>query len=288
MDALRELIQNETERTLRNSSCIFSLPVRVIEDLDDELYIVETIGTRMKYTVHNYSGSSVEIGEDVLLYFKGGTITNQSAYIGASLNKDSGGGGGGGGSDTRHAKIIYIDGDSSLKELSNDEAQICEVNFKALEETTVSLVFNTSIDSDTVGTATFKIYVDEELVTYAPKDTVCNGYTHCTFNLPIPVEEVGEHTIVITATGIGYTEQSKGFIHGQSIEPLDEYMTDENDYIYQVFSDHSETWFYIGTKKRIIMPTTLEGQPVTVVHATTFTETDVTSVRIPEGIHTIE
>ncbi len=285
MDVVRELIHNEAENVLNNSACIFSTPVRVVEDLDNELYVVETIATQSKYTVHNYSGSPVEIGEDVLLYFKGSVISNKSAYIGASLNKDSGGGGG---SDTRHAKIIYIDGENSLRELSNDETQICEVNFKALDETTVSLVFNTSINSDTVGTATFKIYVDEELITYAPKDTICNGYTHCTFNLPIPVEEVGEHTIVITATGIGYTEQIKGFIHGQSIEPLDEYMTDENDYIYQVFSDHSETWFYIGTKKRIIMPTTLEGQPVTVVHATTFTETDVTSVRIPEGIHTIE
>ena len=282
MDVVRELIHNEAENVLNNSACIFSTPVRVVEDLDNELYVVETIATQSKYTVHNYSGSSIEVGEDVLLYFKGSIISNKSAYIGASLNK-------GGGGNTKYSKIIYIMGDNTLTELTNTETQICEVNFKTLtDETTISLVFNTVIDSDTSGTAMFKIYLDDEIIDYVPTDTINIGYTHCTFNLPISIEEIGEHTISITATGIGYTEQIKGFIHGQSIEPMEELPTDENDYIYEVFNDHSETWFYIGTKKRIIMPLTLEGQPVTIVHATTFTETDVVSVRIPEGIRIIE
>ena len=64
--------------------------------------------------------------------------------------------------------------------------------------------------------------------------------------------------------------------------------TNENDYIYEVFEDHSETWFYIGSKKRVLMPTTLEDQPITIVHATTFNETAITGLKVPEGIQIIE
>lgn len=287
MDVVRELIHNEAENVLNNSACIFSTPVRVVEDLGDELYIIETIATQSKYTVHNYSGSPVEIGENVLLYFKGSVISSKSAYIGASLNKNSGGGGG---SDTRHAKIIYIESDNSLRVLSQEETKISEIGFKTLDKTTISLVFNAVVESNQIGTATFKVYVDNAAIDYIPVDNVNNGYTHCTFNVPLSFteEEIADHTIEINAVGVGEVTAIKCFVHGQSIELMDEYLTDENDYIYEVFADHSETWFYIGTKKRIIMPLTLEGQPVTIVHATTFTDKDITSVRIPEGIQIIE
>lgn len=65
--------------------------------------------------------------------------------------------------------------------------------------------------------------------------------------------------------------------------------TDENDYIYtSISNDHSETNLYIGPSKIIRMPTTLNGEPLTVVGMTTFGYQDMEKVKIPNGVTKIE
>lgn len=65
--------------------------------------------------------------------------------------------------------------------------------------------------------------------------------------------------------------------------------TDENDYIYTSMpNDHSETNLYIGPSKIIGMPTTLNGEPLTVVGMTTFGYQDMEKVKIPNGVTKIE
>ena len=89
MDAINELIKRETEKVLYGSTCIFSTPCRVIQRVNDELFEVETIANHTRYTVYNYSGSNIQENENVMLYYKGRVLSNQSAYIGAVLNKST-------------------------------------------------------------------------------------------------------------------------------------------------------------------------------------------------------
>lgn len=65
--------------------------------------------------------------------------------------------------------------------------------------------------------------------------------------------------------------------------------TTDDDYIYHAFTgDHSESLSYLGDFPIIKLPTTLGGEPLTVVGATTFGYKDLEKVIIPEGVETIE
>lgn len=65
--------------------------------------------------------------------------------------------------------------------------------------------------------------------------------------------------------------------------------TGEADYIYTYTpNDHSETLSYIGPYDIIGMPSTLNGEPLTVVGMTTFGYQDMKKVKIPNGVTKIE
>lgn len=104
---------------------------------------------------------------------------------------------------------------------------------------------------------------------------------------PNPDEE-GRPTPMPAVNPIMATVGDAISIKPDNTEYIGIYQTSEADYIYEVFADHSETWFYTGQHTSIRMPVTLEGQPLTIVHATTFNFTNVTRVEIPDGIEIIE
>lgn len=277
MDVVRELIHNEAENVLNNSACIFSTPVKVVEDLGDELYVIETIATQSKYTVHNYSGSPVEIGENVLLYFKGSVISNKSAYIGASLNKPS--------------TMTYIDSINSLESLSLTAKKISSFYFLVTASTTISLIFNVNIQSLNSGTATFTIIVDDNEYDYKPITNINEGYTHCAFSIPIPFEDVGVHKIEIKATGIGDITQVKAYMFGMNIVKNDWIITSDADYTYMtdmIDSNGKRSLRYISDYERIKTPTTLDGSPFLSIGYETFMTKNVTAVQIQAPVTTIE
>lgn len=272
MDSLIELIDNRIDKALNQSAHVNSLIGQVIAASNDR-YDVKLFTTGAVYNLPNYSGSDVNIGEQVYVYYSGGFLSNQTAYIGASLNKP--------------ALTTFIHGIAFLGSLSLTPKKIASVYFLNTAPTTINLVFNAVISSDSVGAVTFTILVDDEEYEYEPAVTANDGYTHCSFTLPVELSEISSHNIDIKASGVGAVTQIKVYIFGVSIAESDWTLTTENDYIYVIRDGEATLLKYIGAYKRIITPLTIEDNPVTAIYNTCFMNSAVEAVIISSGVETI-
>lgn len=90
MDALNKLIQKEAEKIINKSSSLFSAPCRIIEVLGNQKYRVQLVTSDAQYNLMNFSGSDLQVGESVQIFYRNNIISEQTAYIGASLTKESG------------------------------------------------------------------------------------------------------------------------------------------------------------------------------------------------------
>lgn len=90
MDAFGELVKQEAEKVVKNSACVFSAPARVISVEGNQKYKVQLITGDAQYILANYSGSDLYVGESVQIYYRNNCVSEQTAYIGSSLTKDSG------------------------------------------------------------------------------------------------------------------------------------------------------------------------------------------------------
>lgn len=90
MDAFGTLVRQEAEKVVKDSACVFSAPARVISVEGNQKYKVQLVTSDAQYILANYSGSNLEVGESVQIFYRNNFISEQSAYIGASLTKDSG------------------------------------------------------------------------------------------------------------------------------------------------------------------------------------------------------
>lgn len=277
MGALEELIQREIDKRLVKSALISTVPCRVIEELENETYMVQLITNKSRYTLVNYSGSPLTIGENVQVFYRGDIITPQSAYIGASLTKDNG--------------IGYIYGDNTTNISLNERVMVSEIIFDNKKETIANIVFNAVVGSNELGDYAFEIYVDDIKQDFDLIGTVVeNTFSPCSFVVPVEISEIGTHTVRIYGEGTGSIARIKSYVFGQNIFehiiPIEP--TSEEDYIYYLTGNHSETIRYIGSYENIVMPTTLGEKPLTIVGMTTFNYGDVQGVTIPEGITKIE
>ncbi len=84
MDSLLELIDRRIEKALAKSGYINSQLGQVVETGDD-VHKVKLFTTGAIYEIPNFSGSDVEQGQSVSVYWRGGFLSNQTAYIGAVL-----------------------------------------------------------------------------------------------------------------------------------------------------------------------------------------------------------
>ena len=90
MDAFGTLVRQEAEKVVKNSACVFSAPARVISVEGNQKYKVQLVTSDAQYILANYSGSDLYVGESVQIYYRNNNISEQTAYIGSSLTKDSG------------------------------------------------------------------------------------------------------------------------------------------------------------------------------------------------------
>lgn len=239
MGAFEDLVQREIDKRLAKSTLISTAPCRVIEVLDDEKYLVQLITNNSKIKLANYSGSPLEVGENVQVFYRGDIITQQSAYIGASLTKGGDGG-----------KDVYILGTKTLGSLTVTEKTFCNVAVKALKETTITLGFNANILGLTSGDYVFKFYVDSKQYDYVVKgNDVADKYENCNVILPISLT-VGEHIVEINGSGSGTVEDLKAFVSGQDITNGNVTIRQKADYTPFNFESLSTTlidWNISGT-----------------------------------------
>ena len=90
MDALNALIKQEAGKSIKDSNCVFSIPARVIAAYDNQKYRVQLITSDIEYTLYNYSGSDLYMGETVQVFYRNNYLSEQTAYIGAACTKSSG------------------------------------------------------------------------------------------------------------------------------------------------------------------------------------------------------
>lgn len=88
MDALNQIIQREAEKIIDKSSSLFSAPCRVIEALGNQKYRVQLVTNNAQYSLMNFSGSDLQVGESVQIFYRNNIVSEQTAYIGASLTKE--------------------------------------------------------------------------------------------------------------------------------------------------------------------------------------------------------
>ena len=273
MEALTELIRNEIEKVVDKSACIASLPCKVLADLGGEIYKVKSLTDNITYNLVNCTGSALSAGETVQVFYRNGFVSNQSAYIGAAINKPT--------------QSVYIYGSDMIGAIDITNTDII---FDSLADgTTVNLVFNAVISASAAGNFTFTIYVDDAAQSYTPMGTtIANGYVHCSFVLPITLATKGMHDVQVWGSGTGTVMKMKVFICGQGITESSIYPTNENDYVYVVGDNDSTTIRYVGEHMGVKMPTTLESMPLKTIGITTFYGLDIEEVIIPEGVVTIE
>lgn len=90
MDAFGTLVRQEAEKVVKDSACVFSAPARVVSVEGNQKYKVQLVTSDAQYILANYSGSDLYVGESVQIYYRNNYISEQTAYIGSSLTKDSG------------------------------------------------------------------------------------------------------------------------------------------------------------------------------------------------------
>lgn len=90
MGAFEILVRQEAEKVVKNSACVFSAPARVISVEGNQKYKVQLVTSNAQYILANYSGSDLNVGESVQIYYRNDYISEQTAYIGSSFTKDSG------------------------------------------------------------------------------------------------------------------------------------------------------------------------------------------------------
>lgn len=202
MDSLLELIDSRINKALAKSDCVNSQIGQVVS-VSGSTCEVKLFTTGAVYTIPNYSGSDIRKDQMVYVYWKGGFLSNQNAYIGAAL--------------TTGGSTLYMPCQKTLVSLIETDQRIVKSTFKAQGSTYVTLYFNALIETETSDDVNFTIIIDGVESAYTPKQTTIIGYNHCSFTMYIPLETIGEHEIEIKANGTGDIIQIESFITGQEI-----------------------------------------------------------------------
>ena len=276
-DALTELINDKIDKRMINSDYTLSVPAKVKEPLSNGMYVTEILANNAQMILPNYSGTELDVNENVQVFYKGNTLSERTAYIGAAIYKPEG---------ANRNKIKYIPAMTSTGTVGElTPTLIAKIDFEAVMTGKVFVSFNANVIGTALGEVDIFVYFDEVLHEYQPQLSVNTGFKYVeSFQLPFNAN-TGNHTVEVKAFGVGNYTDICCYVWGQGLrDDADAFEpTNENDYIYI----GGKIIYYIGTKLRPEIPTTLEGVPVTELAETAFNGTNVVAVKIPEGVTTI-
>lgn len=276
-DALTELINQKVDKKIVESDIVHALFAKVIKPLENGMYVVEIIPTKTQLILPNWTGSELDIDENVQVFYKGEIISERTAYIGSSFYK---------GDIASRNRVKYIVGTAKLGTISTTQRTIATIKFEALQKTKVFVVLNSNIWGNETGFSTVYIYMDGQMHEYVPKTTVTANYDSVqSFTLPFDVTK-GKHVVDIRASGSGDYIDIYTFVFGQGLNDKETYdPTDEDDYIYT----GGTIIYYIGESTTPLMPVTLDNVPVTTLLPTAFCgNEELESVKIQNGVTRIE
>lgn len=214
------------------------------------------------------------------------TLTSDGSYSGGSSS------GAGGGvveinqiTQTMTLRNVFLD--TFTPELTGSRETIARGGFavKDAVEGWVNIGIVLLPTADSIGKLT--VLLDEIAQVYQPIYTLKNGeYTSVHCDVPIS-PDAGKHTVRIVASGKAQITDITASVWGQDIKahPVD--YTFSDDYIYTISDNKTTITGYIGESLTPEIPSIFEGAPTTYIENTAFTESEITSVRIPEGVEEI-
>jgi len=206
VDSLLKLIDTRIQNAIAASAHINSEIAQVVSE-DGKKATVKLLSTGTEYTLPNYSGSVVQTGDVVYVYWKGGFLSASSAYIGAVNYKDS-------------ASPIVINGLNTLGEIIRDNTRITIIKFKATQSVNLLIVFNANVFGTIEGDCSLEVYIDENKISHVPRETILQDkYNLICFTLPFFCES-GEHELKILANGTGNYINICSYIYGFYIEEV--------------------------------------------------------------------
>jgi len=276
MDKLFQLIDERIAYMAKKMPFISSLPCEVTEVLDNNMVKVQLFSDGAIYTVPNWSGSALRVGENAHLFFRGSTFSESTAYVGAAPTR---------------LTTNYVVSTNKLGELLSTEREVATIYFSNYSSKLL-LICNACVqgNNSSNGSGNFKIYIDNVLQDYIVRFSVIgNGYETVAFTLPYELD-LGSHKITIGVIGeYANLTAMMCYVYGavETYEPP--YTpTEDSDYIWNTSNGEASVLYYIGDVTNPIVPDTHNGNPVTTLEATAFNYTNVTSVYIPDGIEKIE
>lgn len=275
-DALTELINQKVDKKIVDSDIVHAIYARVIKPLENGMYVVELLPTKTQLILPNWTGSELDIDENVQVFYKGEIVSERTAYIGSSFYKSD---------IASRNRINYIQGSARLGAITTTQRNISTIRFNAVQNTKVFIVLNSNIWGNETGFSIVYIYMDGVMHEYIPKTTVTANYDSVqSFVIPFDVLK-GKHVVEIRASGNGTYIDICAFVWGQGINDDVFEPTDEDDYIY----DGGTIIYYIGDNAVPIVPTTLDDAPVRRLLSTAFCcNEEVEMVKIQDGVTRID
>ena len=272
MDELLRIIDNRISKN-QPQTTIKSLPCKVISIVSDNAVTVELVSNKARYTIPNYSGSALSVGEGVLLYY---TTAIERGYVGASINKESG------------ATSGFVTGSIYTGQIFEQNRVIASVDFEATSNTVVQIIFSYTFQGTSSAAVTMQSFVDGVSQSYQPIISMSNGqYISASYVLPLELAS-GSHTIEIKARGANSIVGGRMNAVGHNIVGSSYTPTGDNDYVYETVDNTTNAIYYVGQAINPEMPTKLNGKDIKIIRATAFNGTNVETVYIPDGIETIE
>lgn len=277
MNKLLEIIDSRIQKKIKNTNFLTSAPCVVKHIASDEAVTVSLISNGTILTVPNYSGSSLEVGESVQLFYFGNMLTDKNAYIGASLNKDG---------ETSHINKIPLNIETGSLTANGAVLGYCYV--EANQDINAALNFNAIVLGSTSSDISFEIYINNVKYDYEPIVTSHEGeYDHISFSLQIDLA-TDLNTIIIRGVGTGAITNVRGYIEGKDITVYPVYEeTSASDYSYSKDIDSVIIESFRGNSLYPSIPEEIENLNVTILNGASFYSSDIKAVYIPNGVETI-
>lgn len=275
MSELYDLVSSIVRKELNRFDLTKTTPCRVVQVLDNQKVEVELVSNKAHYRVSNYSGSPVNIGETVQLFYRG-IISESSSYIGASFYKSG-------------ATTNFVVMDSKTGLIGSEYSLASRVDVKAINDTNIEITYNASILGTNNGEVEFVVHIDGIEQDYKPlSSTIESSRTMVSFSIPSHIKQ-GKHNIEIRVKGIANIERVYAFVTGQ-VEKIEANFDDvvSDDFIYITNDIITDIALYIGTSLVPKIPETINGKPIGKLCASAFNVSDVEAVYIPDGVTEIE
>lgn len=184
--------------------------------------------------------------------------------------------------------IARIDLEAAVGEIIPTGAEIASGGFFCKSETAVFLQVEAVLRSVENSVVKLSAYFDEVVQIPEALSTIAKN-EYRTISLAIPIDAVaGAHKIAVGARGCASVVEIAAYVWGQDIYAELPELTDSSDYKFTVSDGNTTVTEYVGSSLSPNIPSILGGGATTVIGEAAFTGSDITAVRIPEGVTEIQ